>query len=142
MNRAAAICAVLLSCATTVSRASAQAIVAPPSVIGQWSSTLKGFDHSVRPQLDYEENVVLTISANGNIQLERTRRELKSKASATWIANGVWTEPAPGFLHLTFSDTLGETPATWRYVLQGNTFTITDDAGIARKFFRIQTAIY
>jgi hypothetical protein len=142
MTRAAAICAILLLCAASASRANAQAIVAPQSVIGKWSSTLKGFDHSVTPHIDYEENVVLTISANGNMQLERTRRLLKSKASATWIANGVWTEPAPGFLHLTFSDTLGEPPATWRYVINGSTFTITDEAGVSRKFVRIQTAIY
>ncbi|MGH7659839.1 MAG: hypothetical protein ACRENA_02835, partial [Vulcanimicrobiaceae bacterium] len=138
----AALCAVFVLFAGSFASASAQAIVAPPSVIGKWSSTLKGFDHSVTPHIDYEENVVLTISANGNIQLERTRRLLNSKASATWIANGVWTEPAPGILNLTFSDSLGEVPATWRYVQQGNTFTITDSAGISRKFFRIQTAIY
>jgi hypothetical protein len=118
------------------------AIVAPGSVVGKWSSTLKGFDHSVTPHIDYEENVVLTISENGNIQLERTRRLLKGKQSATWIANGVWTSPAYGILHLTFSDTLGEVPATWRYVLRGNTFTITDAAGVSRKFTRIQTTIY
>src|SRR5581483_4039269 len=114
-------CAVVFLCAASVASADAQAIVAPESVIGKWSSTLKGFDHSVTPHIDYEENVVLTISANGNIQLERTRRLLNSKASATWVANGVWTSPAAGILNLTFSNTLGEVPATWRYVLQGNT---------------------
>jgi hypothetical protein len=140
MIRTAAMCAILLLCGA--SAASAQAIVAPESVIGKWSSTLKGFDHSVTPHIDYEETVVLTISANGNIQLERTRRLLKSKQSATWIANGVYTTPAPGIMQLTFSDTLGELPATWRYVIQGNTFTITDAAGVSRKFYRIQTTIY
>ena len=142
MTRAAAIFATLIFCAGSAATANAQAIVAPQSVVGKWSSTLKGFDHSVTPHIDYEENVVLTISENGNIQLERTRRLLRSNQSATWIANGVWTSPTPGILNLTFSETMGEVPATWRYVLQGNTFTITDAAGVSRKFVRIQTAIY
>lgn len=142
MTRAAAICAILVVCAASAAKVRAQAIVAPESVVGKWSSTLKGFDHTVTPHIDYEENVVLTISENGNIQLERTRRLLKTKQSATWIANGVWTSPTPGILRLTFSNTLGDVPATWRYVLQGNTFTITDEAGVSRKFVRIQTTIY
>lgn len=142
MTRVAAICAVLLLCAASAPGANAQAIVAPESIVGKWSSTLKGFDHSVTPHIDYEETVVLTISENGNIQLERTRRLLKGKQSATWIANGVWTTPSPGIMNLTFSDSLGEVPATWRYAIQGNTFTITDAGGVSRKFYRIQTAIY
>ena len=111
-------------------------------VVGKWSSTLKGFDHSISPPLDYEENVVLTISENGNIHLERTRRLLKSKGSVSWTADGVYTVPSPGVLRLTFSNTLGEIPATWFYVLKNNTLTITEGgSGISRKFVRVYTAI-
>ena len=110
---------------------------------GKWGSTLKGFDKDQRPPYYYEENVLLTISANGNIQLERTRRELKSKASETLLLNGVWTSPAQGILRLTFSDNLGEIPGLWHYAIRGNEMIVVDDStGIQRKYYRVQTAIY
>lgn len=135
--------AVLASLLWLCSLAAATAQTVPSgSIVGKWSSTLKGFDHSISPPIDFEENVVLTISANGNIHLERTRRALHSKASASMMVDGVYTVPAPGVLRLTFSNTLGELPAIWTYALNGNTLTITEAAtGITRKFNRVFTAI-
>ncbi len=80
-----------------------------------------------QPPYYYEENVLLTISANGNIQLERTRRELKTKASETWIGNGVYTNPVPGIIKLTFSDNLGQDGAIWHYYVSGDTMIVVDD---------------
>ena len=117
-------------------------VSATDTVVGKWSSTMKGFDHSISPPLDFEENVVLTISANGNIHIERTRRALKTKGSVSWTADGVYTVPNPGVLRLTFSNNLGELPAIWFYVLKNNTMTITEgNSGISRKFVRVYTAI-
>ena len=137
MRRVAVIAALLALACTGVS--SAQTV--PGSIVGKWESTLKGFDHTVTPHLDYEEDVVLTISENGNIFIERTRRPLNSKGSVTWQAGGVYVIPTPGIIQLTFSNNLGEVPAIWRYVIQGNTLTITDAGGVSRKFNRVYTAI-
>ena len=113
------------------------------SIVGKWGSTLKGFDKDLQPPYYYEENVLLTISANGNIQLERTRRELKTKGSETWIGNGVYTNPVPGIIKLTFSENLGQDGAIWHYFISGDTMIIVDDAtGIQRKYYRTQTAVY
>lgn len=112
-------------------------------LVGKWGSTMKGFDKDLTPPYYFEENVLLTISANGNIQLERTRRELKTNKSDTLLLNGVYTNPAPGLIRLTFSDNLGTIPAIWHYVINGNTMWIIDDgSGIQRKYNRVQTAIY
>ncbi len=136
----------LLLCLIVAGAANAQSGLMAPgtqSIVGKWGSTLKGFDKDMQPPYYYEENVLLTISANGNIQLERTRRELKTKASETWIANGVYTNPVPGIIKLTFSDNLGQDGAIWRYYISGDTMIIVEDSsGIQRRYSRVQTAIY
>jgi hypothetical protein len=136
----------LLLCLFVAGAANAQSGLMAPgtqNIVGKWGSTLKGFDKDMQPPYYYEENVLLTISANGNIQLERTRRELKTRASETWIGNGVYTTPVPGYMKLTFSDNLGQDGAVWRYYISGDTMIIVEDStGIQRKYYRIQTAIY
>lgn len=142
IRRAACLCVLLGLVAVQPAHAQSGLMVGA-GLTGKWGSTLKGFDKDQTPPYYFEENVLLTISANGNIQLERTRRELKSKQSETWIGNGVYTTPAPGIMLVTFSNNLGEVPAIWHFAVQNNVMILVDDAtGIQRRFDRVQTAIY
>ena len=130
----------------------APVVISPPpqaitpvtvGLVGKWGSTLNGFDKDQQPPYYYEENVLLTISANNNIQLERTRRERGHRDAQTIALNGVYTMPQNGIMLLTFADPVGQAPAMWQFVIRGNTMIIVDDAtGIQRRFFRVITQNY
>jgi len=112
-------------------------------LVGKWGSTMNGFDKDLSPPYYYSENVVLTISANHNIHIERTRVEKGHTAGDTWMADGVYTMPAPGIMALTFATPMGQIPGVWKFVVNGNTMWIIDDGtGIQRKYFRIFTQYY
>ena len=112
-------------------------------LVGKWGSTMNGFDKDQQPPYYFEENVQLTISANGNIQLERARREKNHKEIETMALNGVYTMPQNGIMLLTFAEPVGQVPAIWQFVIRGNTMWIIDDAtGLQRKYLRIFTQYY
>jgi hypothetical protein len=123
--------------------AAAQARNLDDAIVGKWASTLNGTDSDRTPPLKYAETVTLTISANGNLYLERLTRPLNSKNADLWLASGIYSVPVPGVLRLTFNPEYQLSAAIWRYSVSGNKFVIVDnDTNVSRTFVRIFTAIY